>query len=91
MNPPYGNAIREWIGKAYNSAKAGSTVVCLVPARVDTGWWWNYCIHGEVRFLRGRLKFGGGENSAPFPSAVIVFRPGVPKEDSGVIWWKAWG
>jgi phage N-6-adenine-methyltransferase len=73
MNPPYGDAIVRWVEKAYETGRAGATVVCLVPARVDTGWWWDYCRHGEVRFLRGRLKFGGGANSAPFPSAVVVF------------------
>jgi site-specific DNA-methyltransferase (adenine-specific) len=51
--------------------------VCLIPARTDTHYWHDY-IQGkaEVRFLRGRLKFGGGENSVPFPSAVVVFRNG---------------
>jgi phage N-6-adenine-methyltransferase len=73
MNPPYGEGIGAWIAKAHDSATKGATVVCLVPARVDTGWWWNYCRYGDVRFLRGRLKFGDGANSAPFPSAVVVF------------------
>lgn len=27
----------------------------------------------EIRFVRGRLKFGGSRNSAPFPSMVCVF------------------
>lgn len=73
MNPPYGDAIGAWVRKAWESSKAGATVVCLVPARIDTRWWWDYCRYGEVRFLRGRLKFGGGDNSAPFPSAVVIF------------------
>lgn len=77
MNPPYGDAIGEWVKKAYESGQAGATVVCLVPARIDTAWWWNTCRHGEVRFLRGRLKFGDSANSAPFPSAVVVFGPDV--------------
>ena len=29
----------------------------------------------EVRFVKGRLKFGEGTNSAPFPSVVVIFRP----------------
>jgi phage N-6-adenine-methyltransferase len=73
MNPPYGDAIARWVEKAYQSGKSGATVVCLVPARVDTGWWWNFCRYGEIRFLRGRLKFGGADTGAPFPSAVVVF------------------
>lgn len=82
MNPPYGDEIVKWVRKAYEASLLGTVVVCLVPARVDTGWWWDYCIQGQVRFLRGRLKFGGGANSAPFPSAVIVF-PAKPE----VVWW----
>jgi phage N-6-adenine-methyltransferase len=74
MNPPYGREIGHWMKKAYESAKNGVTVVCLVPARTDTSWWHNYAIKGEVRFIRGRLKFGGCKNSAPFPSAVVIFR-----------------
>ena len=75
MNPPYGRGIGAWIAKAYASAQEGATVVCLVPARVDTAWWHDYCAKGEVRFVRGRLKFGGHKNAAPFPCAVVVFRP----------------
>ena len=75
MNPPYGRTIGKWMRKAYESSLTGATVVCLVPARTDTAWWHDYAIRGEVRFLRGRLKFGDATNSAPFPSAVIVFRP----------------
>lgn len=79
MNPPYGRQIEHWMAKAYASARAGALVVCLVPARTDTRWWHRYATRGEVRFLRGRLRFGGAQNSAPFPSAVIVFRP--PRTD----------
>jgi len=83
MNPPYGEAIPAWIRKAWESAESGATVVCLVPARVDTRWWWDYCRFGEIRFLRGRLRFGGADASAPFPSAVVVF-PRSPL----VRWWE---
>jgi phage N-6-adenine-methyltransferase len=78
MNPPYGREIGAWIEKAYRSAKDnGATVVCLVPARVDTRWWHDYCARGEVHFVKGRLKFGDSPNAAPFPNAVVVFRPTV--------------
>ncbi len=73
MNPPYGRVIGEWVKKAYESSLNGATVVCLVPARTDTTWWHRYCMKGEVRLVRGRLKFGDGLNSAPFPSAVVIF------------------
>lgn len=75
MNPPYGRTIGQWMHKAWNESQAGATVVCLVPARTDTAWWHDYAMAGEIRFIRGRLKFGGHKNSAPFPCAVVIFRP----------------
>jgi len=74
MNPPYGREIGKWMKKAYESSQNGATVVCLVPARTDTAWWHDYAMKGEIEFIRGRLKFGGHKNSAPFPSAIIIFR-----------------
>jgi phage N-6-adenine-methyltransferase len=73
MNPPYGRQIKKWMRKAYESSQQGATVVCLVPARTDTAWWHDYAMKGSIEFLRGRLKFGGAVNSAPFPSAIVVF------------------
>ena len=49
-------------------------MVCLLPARTDTRWWHAFCMEGQIRFIRGRLKFGGHKNSAPFPSAVVIFK-----------------
>jgi phage N-6-adenine-methyltransferase len=74
LNPPYGRVIKDFVAKADTESKKGITVVCLVPARTDTKWWWDSCIHHEVRFIKGRLKFGDSNGSAPFPSAVIVMR-----------------
>lgn len=72
MNPPYGRKIGAWMRKALESK---TTVVCLVPARTDTKWWHEYAMKAsEIRFVKGRLKFGDSKNSAPFPSAIIVFR-----------------
>lgn len=70
-NPPYGREIGKWVEKAANS---GTTVVMLLPARTDTKWFHDW-IYGkaEVRFVRGRLKFGGCPNAAPFPSMVVIF------------------
>ena len=74
MNPPYGKEIGKWMEKAYTESRtAGATVVCLVPARTDTAWWHDYAMKGNITFLRGRLKFGGCKNNAPFPSAIVVF------------------
>jgi site-specific DNA-methyltransferase (adenine-specific) len=76
LNPPYGTALPRWVRKAYQASLVGATVVCLIPSRTDTRWWHDYCMKAsEIRFIRGRLKFQGATNSAPFPSAVVVFRP----------------
>ncbi len=75
MNPPYGREIGKWMAKALKESQRGALVVCLVPARTDTAWWHDSAAKGEVRFLRGRLKFNDGKNSAPFPSALVIFRP----------------
>ena len=83
LNPPY-SKVRLFIPKAAAEAASGCTVVCLVPSRTDTRWFHDYVWdvttnaprpHVEVRFFRGRLKFGDGTGSAPFPSLLIVFRP----------------
>lgn len=73
-NPPYGREIGKWVEKA---ATENATTVMLIPARTDTKWFHDY-IYGkaEVRFLRGRLKFGDSINSAPFPSMVVIFKGG---------------
>ena len=64
------------VKKAYESAVAGATVVCLLPARTDTKWFQEYCLKSrDIRFIRGRLRFVGAKNSAPFPSVVVVFSP----------------
>lgn len=71
-NPPYGRDIGKWVKKAAESA---ATVVMLLPARTDTAWFHDFCLkYGEIHFLRGRLKFGGAANSAPFPSMIVVFK-----------------
>ena len=75
LNPPYGRDIGRWMKKAFESAERGATVVCLVPSRTDTDWWHSYCMKGSIFFVRGRLRFGDARNSAPFPSAVVVFEP----------------
>ena len=75
LNPPYGRTIGDWVRKAYEeSQKQNTTVVCLLPARTDTKWFHDYCKHGEIEFIRGRLRFGSSKNSAPFPSMVVVFK-----------------
>lgn len=76
-NPPYGRKIGKWVEKAVASVSEGATVVMLLPARTDTQWFHRYIYHqAEIRFVPGRLKFGGAKWNAPFPCMVVIFRPG---------------
>lgn len=73
MNPPYKN-MRKWIVKAYEeSKKHNSIVVCLIPARTNTLWWHDYCMKGEIRFIKGRPKFKGCIHGLPQPLAIVIF------------------
>lgn len=74
-NPPYGREISKWVQKSSEESKLhNETVVMLIPARTDTKWFHEYIYNkAEVRFVKGRLKFGDSKNSAPFPSMVVVF------------------
>lgn len=75
MNPPYGRKIGLWVKKAFLTAHYGEAlVVALLPARTDTRWFHDY-IYGkaEIRFMKGRLKFGGSPHNAPFPNMVVIW------------------
>ena len=75
-NPPYGRETGKWVKKCHDEAqKPNTTCVMLIPARTDTRYFHDY-IYGqaEIRFVKGRLKFGDGKNSAPFPSMVVIFQ-----------------
>lgn len=86
MNPPYGDEIAQWVEKARLSL--GATVVCLLPARTDTQWWQdNVSGASLVVFIKGRLKFGGAKDSAPFPSAFMVFGELSPKQKDLLCSW----
>jgi len=75
VNPPYGREIAKWVKKGFDEGQKPHTkVVMLVPSRTDTKYWQDYIMKAqEIYFVRGRLKFGDATNSAPFPSAVVVF------------------
>lgn len=78
-NPPYSH-VSEWVEKCYREGHKDHTlVVVLLPARTGTRWFHDYVQHrAEVRFIRGRLRFGESKNSAPFDSMLVIFRgPGV--------------
>ena len=73
-NPPYGREMPRWIAKCAEHGMRGGIAVMLIPARTDTKAFHEYIYHkAEIRFIRGRLKFGGAKNSAPFPSMVVIF------------------
>ena len=77
-NPPYGREIGKWTKKAVEEAAKGKTVVLLIPSRTDTRWWQNDIMKAnEIRFIKGRLKFGNATNSAPFPSALAIYQRGL--------------
>jgi len=81
VNPPYGHSLKRWVRKAHDeSMNNGATVVCLLPARTETAWFHENCMDAEIRFVPGRLRFGGATNSAPFPSIIVVFRSAASGE-----------
>ena len=72
-NPPYGRELPKWVKKCHDESRH-ATIVMLIPARTDTSYFHDYIYHkAEIRFVRGRLKFGNGKNSAPFPSMVVIY------------------
>ena len=75
-NPPYGREIGKWVEKAYQTNKeSGDLVVMLLPARTDTKWFHDFIYKkAEIRFVKGRLKFGGSKSGAPFPSMVVIYK-----------------
>ena len=74
-NPPY-SSIAKWVEKAYMEAQKENTiVVMLIPSRTDTKYFHDFIYHrSEIRFVRGRLKFGDSPYNAPFPSMIVIFR-----------------
>ena len=76
-NPPWSRPrpITPWLEKGQAESRLGKVVVMLIPSRTDTRWWHRYVMEAdEIRFCKGRLKYGGAKTGAPFPSAVVVFR-----------------
>lgn len=73
MNPPFGREMKKWVKKAYESSLKGATVVCLLPVRSNTIWWHDYCMKGELRFIKGEVKFKGQSRGLWLPLCIIVF------------------
>jgi phage N-6-adenine-methyltransferase len=75
MNPPYGRQLPRWMEKAWNESRVADLIVALVPSRTDTRWWHEYAMDAEeIRFVRGRLRFHGAVNAAPFPVSLVIWR-----------------
>lgn len=75
LNPPYGRNIGPWVAKGWFAACKGAKIVMLLPARTDTRWFHDFIYtQHEIRFLKGRLKFGGSKHPAPFPSMIVIFK-----------------
>lgn len=72
MNPPF-KEVGKWIKKAYEESKKEAVVVCLVASRTNTNWWHEYCMKGEIRFIRGRPKFNENKYGLPQPLAIVIF------------------
>lgn len=74
-NPPYSD-IKRWCEKCcYEYLSNNITIVLLIPARTDTQYFHEYILpYCELRFIKGRLKFGGSKNSAPFPSILCIYK-----------------
>jgi phage N-6-adenine-methyltransferase len=86
LNPPY-SRIKDFIKKAYEESLNDVIVVCLIPSRTDTRYWHDYVMKAaEIRFIKGRLKFGGAKNGAPFPSCIVVFDNRYSREDNDLPW-----
>lgn len=81
INPPYSN-IRMWLDKGFRENSLGKTCVYLLPCRTDTKYWHEYVMKAtEIRFIKGRLKFGDAKNSAPFPSCIVVFNGSILRKE----------
>lgn len=73
-NPPYGRQISKWMQKCCEEGR-NTLVVALVPARTDAKWFHEYVLgKAEIRFIKGRLRFGDSNDNAPFPSMVVIYR-----------------
>ena len=85
-NPPYGKHMREWARKCFEASQRGATVVLLAHARTDTRWFHDW-VYGkaQLRFVKGRLKFGDGRQSAPFPSLVAIYTPSGPHQRDTIL------
>jgi site-specific DNA-methyltransferase (adenine-specific) len=76
VNPPYGRVLNEWIDHALKQYDEGyaKRIVMLLPSRTCTRWFHRLLNRSdvEIRFIKGRLKYGDGSGTAPFPSMLVI-------------------
>lgn len=77
MNPPY-KKVGIWLRKAYLESLKGAVVICLVPSRTNTNWWHDFCLKGQIRFIKGRPKFKGCIHGLPQPLSIVIFNRNSP-------------
>ena len=73
MNPPFGREIKKWVVKAYNESLMGAIVVALLPSRTNTAWWHDYVEKGDVRFIRGEVRFKGYDRGLWMPMCIVIW------------------
>lgn len=76
-NPPYGRDCAVWVAKAAAEHSKGECeiIVLLLPTSTDTRWFHNNVLgQAQLRFIKGRLRFEGAANAAPFPSMLAIYR-----------------
>ena len=89
VNPPYTRGkIALWCAKCSHEARLHPhrPIVLLIPAYTDTVYFHDQIFNhdGEIgiHFFKGRLKFGGYERSASFPSVLIGFNINIGMLDT---------
>ncbi len=78
VNPPYGRSIKLWLKKALEEINKKSCKRCvfLLPSYTDVRWFHDFVLpfSYEIRFIKGRLKFGNHKDTAPFASMLVIFQ-----------------
>jgi hypothetical protein len=80
--PPYSD-INSWCQKAYEYARAGGTVIALLPAWTDADWFHDFVSYGRIAFIRGKLSFVGRKGFSWFPSMIVEWNPKTVKRRRG--------
>ena len=84
FNPPYSKP-EPWCKKAYEESLKGKTIVGLLRGDTSTKWFHRWCLgKADIRFIKGRLKFGNIGKPAPFPSIIVIWHSPIPPKDKSL-------